>query len=58
MFMGVDLANAYNWTGCPDDTPNGPVAFLRTPQVPLSNCIVLPCAPVNFLQHVVLSAFP
>ena len=34
VFMGVQLANAYRWIGCPDDTPDGPVALRNTPQVP------------------------
>ena len=34
VFKGVQLAKAYNWSGCPDDIPDGPVALSRTPQVP------------------------
>ena len=47
VFMGVELANAYNWTGCPDHKPNGPVALLHTPQVSPISSPVLPALRSN-----------
>lgn len=42
VFAGVRLTDAYNWTDCPDDIPDGPVALLHTPKVLPGNAIVLP----------------
>jgi len=38
IFAGIELTLAYDWPGCPDDTPYGPVTLGTTPVVRARAC--------------------